>query len=149
MTSGPLNVLTVLARALHTSGIQEEVYASQGRRNLGAKETRLTGVCATCCLLSNPTVSMTPLCSTAAPNCCAGQSKGRYCKRECSISVVVVAGGRCDGNFFPVFEDLNLGGGGVGKGDRLCPYINNCPTGFSEIPTILQAPWLLVADAVR
>ena len=50
----------------------------------------LIGVCATCCLLNKPKVSMMSLCSTAAPDCHTGQSKGRYHKRECSVPVVVI-----------------------------------------------------------
>ena len=40
---------------------------------------------------SKPKVTMTSLCLTAAPDCCNGQSKGRYGKRERSILVIVVA----------------------------------------------------------
>ena len=50
----------------------------------------LIGVCATCCLLNKPKVSMMSLCSTAAPDCHTGQSKGRYHKRECSVPVIVI-----------------------------------------------------------
>ena len=53
------------------------------------KETWLIGLCAMCCLLSKPKVSMTSLCSTAAPNC-RGQSKGKYRKQERSILLVLV-----------------------------------------------------------
>ena len=41
--------------------------------------------------LVNPKVSMTTLCSTAAPDCGTNQSKGRYRKQERSILVVVLA----------------------------------------------------------
>ena len=37
-------------------------------------------------------VSMTSLCSTAAPDCRTSHSKGRYCTRVPSIPVFVVAG---------------------------------------------------------
>ena len=35
-------------------------------------------------------VSVTSLCSTVAPDCRTGKSKGRYCKQDCSIPVVVI-----------------------------------------------------------
>ena len=54
------------------------------------QETWLIGVCATCCLLSKPNVSMMSLYSTAAPDCHTGQNKGRYRKQERSIPVVVI-----------------------------------------------------------
>ena len=39
-----------------------------------------------CCLLSKPKVSMTSLCSTAAPDCLTGHSKGRYGKESVQSS---------------------------------------------------------------
>ena len=61
---------------------------------VSCKETWLIGVCAMCCLLSKPKVSMTPLCLTAAPKCRTSQSKGRNSKWECSILDVVVGKNR-------------------------------------------------------
>ena len=54
------------------------------------KETWLIGVCATRLVVCKPKVSMTSLCSTAAPNCHTGQSKGRYCMCARSILLILV-----------------------------------------------------------
>ena len=54
------------------------------------KETWLIGVCVTRPVVCKPKVSMTLLCSTAAPDCRTCQSKGRYCVRARSIPVVAV-----------------------------------------------------------
>ena len=43
---------------------------------VAAKDSWLMGVWVMCCLLSKPKVSMTSLCSTTAPDCCTGHSKG-------------------------------------------------------------------------
>ena len=63
---------------------------SVGKSMFGFKEIWLIEVCVTCCLLIKPKVSMMSLCSTAAPDCCTGQSKGRYSEQYHSILVVVV-----------------------------------------------------------
>ena len=47
------------------------------------------------CKLSKPKVIMTSLCSIAAPNCRTCQSKGRYCKRECLILLILIDALHC------------------------------------------------------
>ena len=55
--------------------------------------------CASCCFLSKPKVTMTSLCSTAAPDCRTGQSIGRYGKQESSILLVLVYWDNFEYNF--------------------------------------------------
>ena len=61
--------------------IFESVQSFRGFLTCASKEIWLIEVCVICCLLSKPKVRMTSLCSTEAPDCRTGQSKGRYRKR--------------------------------------------------------------------
>ena len=54
------------------------------------KKTWLIGVCVTLCLLCKSKMFLTSLCLTVALHCHTGQNKGRYCKQERSILLVLV-----------------------------------------------------------